>query len=53
MDSGPLFTVLTLNFVRRFSAAKKKEALMRRIDVDIRNSPRLQEAYLSLFESIR
>src|ERR1700680_1665803 len=53
MDAGPLFTLLTLNFVRKFPAPKKKDALMRRIEVDIRNSPRLQEACLNLFESIR
>src|SRR5579863_330258 len=53
IDSGPLFTILTLNFARRFPSVPKKESLMERIDSTIRQSASRQQACLDLFGSIR
>lgn len=52
IDSGPLFTILTLNFARGFSAIKK-QSVMGRIHASIRESASLQQSCMSLFGSIR
>lgn len=47
VDTGPLFDVLTLNFVRRHG---RQEVLDR---TTISGSPEVQDAYLRLFSTIR
>lgn len=49
IDSGPLFTVLPLNYVVRTS----RRSLLGTIDADIRRSLSMQSACLELFRSIR
>jgi rRNA-processing protein FCF1 len=49
IDSGPLFTVLTVHYAIR----TKRGSLLRKIDDDIRSSVSMQDACLELFRSIR
>ena len=49
IDSGPLFTLLTLHYAMR----TKRVSLLQKIDVDIRRSVSMQRACLELFRSIR
>lgn len=49
IDSGPLFTVLTLHYAMR----TKQVSLLQKIDEDIRRSESMQRACLELFRSIR
>jgi hypothetical protein len=49
IDSGPLFTVLTLNYVVRTN----RRSLLQTIEEDIRRSVSMQNACLELFRSIR
>jgi hypothetical protein len=49
IDSGPLFTVLTLHYAIR----TKRVSLLQKIDEDIRRSVSMQGACLELFRSIR
>lgn len=54
IDTGPLFTILTLNFVRRsgFSEQKQKAILLgASIDPSIISSRARQEKYLLLFKA--
>ena len=48
-DSGPLFTVLTLNYVVRTN----RQSLLGTIEADIRHSVSMQNRCLELFQSIR
>ena len=49
IDSGPLFTVLTLNYVVRTN----RQSLLGTIEADIRRSVSMQNRCLELFQSIR
>ncbi len=49
IDSGPLFTVLTLHYAMR----TKRASLLQKIDEDIRRSVSMQRACLELFRSVR
>jgi len=49
IDTGPLFTILTLNYVRR----TKRQSLLQKIDEEIRRSFSMQDACLQLSQSIR
>jgi hypothetical protein len=49
IDSGPLFTVLTIHFAIRTN----RDSVLQTIDEDIRRSSSMQQACLELFRSIR
>jgi rRNA-processing protein FCF1 len=49
IDSGPLFTILTLNYFIQTN----RRSLLQTIDEDIRRSVSMQNACLELFRSIR
>lgn len=55
VDTGPLLTVLTLNYVRMIGATdeKRRSILKRIISDDLFKSPIFEEGYLRLFDSIR
>lgn len=54
VDSGPLFSVLALNFANTFDGVKRDKIIECVIvDHEIRRDKSLQKAYLNLFASIR